>query len=241
VTDLSFQIKNINPVENELGRATNYDGASVNTRLKVFVCILIVLVILGSQPRAIGNSGGPVFYIFGNHLDNNESTYALYYTVPSVIQTGVKENLTFYIYLTELSGWKIDSERQILTLTINTPSATVTTQRINSSQFFYQGARWGPFNMTVDLSASQVGLSSGAVTNATVYANLIVYERYNDPRFPALAPDGKTLPVTNVLVAAPGGGSGLAGGRLLASIAVGAAVVFVLAGVSLVMRKRGHQ
>ena len=209
--------------------------------LKVFVCILMGLIIFGSAPKAIGDAGGPVIFTFGDHLDNNESMYSLYYTVPSVIQTGVKENFTFYIYLTELSGWKIVSERQILTMSINTPTATVATQKINSSQFFYQGARWGPFNMTVDLSTSQVGLSPGGVTNATIYANLVVYERYNDPRFPVLAPDGKTLQVTSVQIAAPGGSSGLSGNRLLMSISVGAAVTVVLAGVALLTRKRGHQ
>ena len=95
--------------------------------------------------------------------------------------------------------------------------------------------------MTVDLSASQVGLSPGGVTNATIYANLVVYERYNDPRFPVLAPDGKTLQVASVQIAAPGGSSGLSGNRLLMSISVGAAVTVVLAGVALLTRKRGHQ
>jgi hypothetical protein len=94
--------------------------------------------------------------------------------------------------------------------------------------------------MTLDLTASQVGLSPGGVTNATVYANLIVYERYNDPKFPVLAPDGKTLQVTNVQIAAPGGSEGLSGNRLLTSVSIGAAVVAVLAGVALVTRRRGH-
>src|SRR5437773_10177128 len=149
-----------------LRRAKKYERTSVMAHLKVFVSILMGLIIFGSAPEAIGDSGGPVVFTFGDHLDNNESMYSLYYTVPSVIRTGVKENFTFYIYLTELSGWKVVSERQILTMSINTPTATVATRKINSSQFFYQGARWGPFNMTVDLSASEVGLSPGGVTNA---------------------------------------------------------------------------
>jgi hypothetical protein len=210
----------------------------VKTHFRVVSCVLVGLIIFGWAPKAIGDSGGPVVFTFGDHIDNNESMYSLYYTVPSVIQTGVKENFTFYIYFTELSGWKTDSERQILTMSINTPTATITTQTINSTQFLYQGARWGPFNMTIVLSASQVGLSPGGVSNATVYANLIVYERYNDPKFPVLAPDGKTLQVTNVLIAVPGGTAGLSGSRLLTSISVGAAVAAVLAGVALVTRKR---
>jgi hypothetical protein len=228
-------------MKNELGRATDYEWTFVRPHLKISFFILVGLIIFGSAPKAIGDSGGPIVFTFGDHLDNNESMYSLFYTVPPVIQTGVKENFTFYFYLTELSGWKIDSERQILTMTINTPTATVATQKINSSQFFYQGARWGPFNMTVDLSASQVGLSPGSVTNATVYANLVVYERYNDPKFPVLAPDGKTMQVTNVQIAAPASNSGLFGNRLLASILVGAAVVLVLAGMALVTLNRGRR
>jgi hypothetical protein len=69
---------------------------------------------------------------------------------------------------------------------------------------------------------------------------LIVYERYNDPKFPVLAPDGKTLQVANVRIAAPGS-FGLSGTRLLTSISVGAAVVLLLAGVALVTRKRVHE
>jgi len=239
VTSESDQIR-ISSVEKRLGRATDLERTSVRTQAKIFICILAGLIVFGSAPKAIGDSGGPVVFTFGDHLDNNESMYSLYYTVPSVIQTGVKENFTFYIYFTELSGWKINSERQILTMSINTPTATVATQKINSTQFLYQGARWGPFNMTLDLTASQVGLSPGGVTNATVYANLIVYERYNDPKFPVLAPDGKTLQVTNVQIAAPGGSESLSGNRLLTSVSIGAAVVAVLAGVALVTRRRCH-
>jgi hypothetical protein len=199
-------------------------------------------MLFGSVPKAIADSGGPIVYIFGDHIDNNESMYSLYYTAPAVIQTGVKTNLTFYIYITELSGWKIENQRQILTININTPSATVFTQKMNRTGFAYEGSRWGPFNMTVDITASQSGLSPGQTTNATLYANLIVNEQYNDPKFPALVPDGKTLQVTNQLqIAAPAGGSALSsitGNHLLTSIAVGAAVVIALAGITVVTRKR---
>ena len=197
----------------------------------------------GFLPKAIADSGGPIVYTFGDRIDNNESKYSFYYTTPAIIQTGVRTNLTFYIYITELSGWKIVDQRQILTININTPTATVLTQKVNRTGYTYEGSRWGPFNMTVDISASQAGLSPGQTTNATLYANLIVYEQYNDPKFPALVPDGKTLLVTNHLqIAAPPVStalSTLSGNHLLTSVAVGSAVVIALVGVTLLTRKRG--
>lgn len=204
---------------------------------KISVCILVGLMILGSVPRAIGNEGSAL-YTFGSALDNNESKYTLYYSIPPVVQTGVKTNFTFYIYLTELSGWKINSERQILTMIINTANATVITQKVNNTAFLYQGGRWGPFNMTVYLNDSQLGMSPGGATKATIYANLVVYERYDDPRFRFLVDDAATLKLTDVKLAATPASSDLTVNRLFISIAVGATVVAVLTGVALATRKR---
>src|SRR5947207_1932093 len=53
--------------------------------MRAVVCLLIALIVFGLTPKPIGDSGGPIAYTFGDHLDNNESTYALYYHVPSVI------------------------------------------------------------------------------------------------------------------------------------------------------------
>jgi len=196
------------------------------------------LLLLGTAPRAFADSGG-VLYTFGSHLSNNESKYALYYSIPQAVRTGVKTNFTFYIYLTELSGWKYASEQQYLTITINTPSATVSTQKVNNTVFLYQGARWGPFNVTFDLSASQVGLSAGGVSNATAYANLVVFEHYDNPVYPFLVDDGATLKLSDFKITSAGTASGLDGNRLLISLGVGTGVVVALAGLVLVTKKRG--
>ena len=208
-------------------------------RLEIPVCLLIGLIVIGSAPKAVGDVGS-VVYTFGSTLSDNESKYALYYSVPSVIQAGVKTNLTFYVYLTELSGWKIQSQRQILQITINTATATVTTQQAQNGVFLYEGGRWGPFNITVLLKDSDAWLSPGEMTNATVFANLIVYEKYNNPKSPFLVDDGTTLELTDVKLAATPASSSVSGGRLLTSIAVGAVVVLALGGLALTTRRKGH-
>lgn len=212
-------------------------SAFERTLLKILACTLTALLFLAPVPRALANPGG-VLYTFGSTLGNNESKYSLYYTIPSVVHTGVKTNFTFYVYLTELSGWKYDSERQYLTIIINTPTSTVATQKMNSTTFLYQGGRLGPFNMTFEVSDSQVGLSSGRTTNATAYANLVVYEHYDNPLFPVLADDGATMKLTDFRISSGGAASsGANGHRVLVSLAIGAVVVVALTGVVLVNRR----
>ncbi len=218
---------------------TDFEGASAATELKILACMLIGLLVVGSAERAFGDSGG-VLYTFGSPLTTNESKYSLYYTIPSVVETGVKTNFTFYIYITELSGWKYDSERQILTITINTPTATVATQEVNNSVILYEGGRWGPFNVTFDVTDSQVGISPGGETNATAYANLVVYEDYNDPAAPFVHDDGATLKLTDFEISSTRSGPNVVSDRLLASLAVGAMIVAALAGVALTVRRRGQ-
>ena len=162
---------------------------SAKIPMEVLVCILVGLIVFGSAPRAVGESG-TVFYIFGSNLSQNQSNYTLYYSVPSVIQAGVKTNMTFFVYLTELSGWKIQSQRQILQVIINTANKSVTSQQAQNSLILYQGARWGPFNVTFDLTDSQAGLFPGQATKATVFAKSLVYKQYDKPNYPLLANDG---------------------------------------------------
>jgi hypothetical protein len=208
----------------------------MKVRVKAAVCILIGLIVIGSAPKVIGGAGS-VAYTFGSTLSQNQSNYTLFYSTPPLIHTGVKTNMTFFVYLTQLSGWKTQSQRQILQVIINTASKSVTTQEVQSSVILYQGARWGPFNVTLDLTDSQAGLSAGQVTNATVFAKLVVYEQYDNPAFPFLESDGTTLKLTNVQIAATPGDSSLSGDRLSASLAVGAAVVVTFALAALLTRK----
>jgi hypothetical protein len=229
-------------VESEMRRAGSCKRISTDARVRAFACLVLVgLVLVGSAPRALGQTGttsGSTLYTFGSTVSDNESNYTLYYSTPQVIHAGVKTNMTFYIYLTLLSGWKIQSQEQVLQIIINTPTKHVVTQQAQNSVILYQGGRWGPFNMTLDLNDTQAGISPGQVTGATVFANLLVYEAYDDPAAPFVHDDALTLELTAVQIVATPGGSGPSSDRLLTSFVVGAAVVAVLAGVGVATRRK---
>ena len=134
--------------------------------------------------------------------------------MPQVILAGVKTNMTFYVDLTPLSGWKLQSQRQVLQIIINTASKHVTTQQAQNNVTLYQEGRWGPFNMTLDHNDSQAGLSPGQVANATVFANLVVYEAFDDPGAPFVQDSGTTLKLNTVQIAVTPDSSGPSEGRL---------------------------
>jgi hypothetical protein len=212
------------------------------TRVRVLVCVFMVLVVLGTATRAFGqisDYSGNVVYVFGSSVSENESNYTLYYTTPSVIQAGVSTNMTFFLYVTELSGWKIQSQTQIMEITINTPTTQVVTEKAENAQTLYQGGRWGPFNMTFDLNDSQIGIPPGHATNATIYADLIVYEAYDNPASPFVSDSGTTLKLVEVQMDSTPAGQSPSSERLLASLGVGGAVVAALVGVAVVTRKKG--
>ena len=227
-----------------MGRATIGTQGSARTRVKVLVCVLAALFVLGTTSRAfgeIGGSSGNVVYVFGSNVSENQSNYTLYYTTPTIIQAGVSTNMTFFVYVTELSGWKIQSQTQILEIIINTPTTQVITEKAQNAVTLYQGGRWGPFNMTFDLNDSQIGLRPGQSTNATIYADLVVYEAYDNPASPFVSPSGYTLTLANVQIYSTPSGQVLTSDRLLASLGVGAGVVAALVGVAVVTRKKEVQ
>lgn len=205
--------------------------------------VLVGLMLSAAASRAQAQTettSGSTLFAFGATVADTQSNYTLSYTMPRVIDAGVKTNMTFYIYVTVLSGWKIQSQTQILEIIINTPSKQVITEHSQNNVTLYQGGRWGPFNMTFDISDSQAGLSPGQFVNATVFANLVVYEAYDDPAAPFVQDSGTSLPLASVLIAATPGPSGPSTDRLLASVFVGATVIAVLTGVALATRKKGE-
>lgn len=201
--------------------------------------LLAGLVLAATAPRALGQTGtvsGSAVYAFGSTVSADQSNYTLYYSLPQVIHAGLKTNMTFYVYVTLLSGWKIQSQTQVLQIIVNTQTKQVTTQEVRNNVTLYQGGRWGPFNMTLDLNDSQAGLSAGQVANATVFANLVVYETYDNPNAPFVQDAGMTLKLTSVQIAATPESPGSSNGRLFTSLAVGVAVIAVLAGVGVATR-----
>jgi hypothetical protein len=216
-------------------------------------CLLVALVIFGTAPRAFALTGS-VLYTFGSPTSQNESQYTLYYTIPPMIHAGVATNVTFFVYVTTLSGWKVQSQDQILQLTINTATESVTIPETKNGVTLYQGARWGPFNVTLDLNDSELGLTPGQVIKASVFGDLVAYEQYDNPAYPFLVDSGATMLLTNVTLAATpatttttSSTSGSpasppsSGQRVVASVGVGALVVVALTGVVLVTRGRGKK
>jgi len=223
-------------------------GPSMNRRspyVKVLATLLLALILLGSTPAVRANTGTVVF-TYGSPLDDGDSisTYTLYYNVPPTFQAGVPTNMSFYIYITGLTGWIVHDTSISLEVTANTPNEpnTVFSQKFWDNQTLFQGYRWGPFNMTVDLSPSQVGLSPGQSATLSFFGSFVADEQWNDPRAPYLLPTGSTMAIPgNYTITAPTSTSAPSSSqRTLTTLGVGLGVIAVLTVVALATRKRGQ-
>ncbi|MDG6979166.1 MAG: hypothetical protein JRN58_08815 [Nitrososphaerota archaeon] len=209
-------------------------------RTALAAVVLFGLVVASPPPGASAQGAtlsGSRVYSFGSTVASDLSNYTVYYTMPQVIQAGVETNMSFFVYVTVLSGWKIQSQTQILTIIINTPTTQVVTEKAQNNVTLYQGGRWGPFNMAFDINASQAGLAPGQATNATVFGNLVVYEALDDPVSPFVHDSGATFKLADVQIAA-GGRTAPSANRLLTSVFLGGAVVTALTGFTLATRKK---
>ena len=227
-----------------MGQTKSYANTSLKMPLKIFACFILALLVLGTIPRALANTG-EVAYIFGNSLDDGGSIsqYTLYYTIPSVIQAGVPTTVSLYLYITEMTGWKVYDYGMSLTLSINTPTEpnAVYSQKVWDNSTTYAGYRWGPFNMTIDLSNSQVGLTPGQTTTLSYFGYFTAIEQWNDPRAPYLTPVGEPLqlPGNFTIQASASAPPAPVSHQTATTIAVGAVIVAALTIVALATRKKG--
>ena len=176
--------------------------------IKLFACFVMFMLAMAVVPRTAGLTTGSVMYTFGNALDDGDSIseYTLFYKIPPVLQTGVPTNITMYLYITELTGWKYYVNNMYLIITAQVPGeqSAVFTQKVENNITSYQGYRWGPFNVTFDVTNSQAGLSPGQGKPISFYADLTAAEQWIDPYYYVLTPVEASMPLAgNYTLQAP--------------------------------------
>lgn len=129
-----------------MGPTLNGSSPTGTTTLRVVATFLVALILLGSLPAVRADTGSIVF-TYGNPLDDGDSIsiYTLFYNIPHTIQAGVQTNMSFYLYITGLTGWIVHDTSLSLTITANTANEpnTVYSQKVTNNQTLYQGYRWG--------------------------------------------------------------------------------------------------
>lgn len=198
--------------------------------LKIFACFVMVMLVMSVFSRTSALTTGSVMYTFGNALDDGDSIseYTLFYTIPQVLQTGVPTNITMYLYITELTGWKYWVNNMELVVTAQVPgeSSAVMTQKVENNITTYQGYRWGPFNFTVDLSNSQVGLTAGQSTPISFYGDLTANEQWTDPYYYTAVPVEASMQLgASDTLEAPAASTGPVSHHDATAIAIGAVLV----------------
>lgn len=191
--------------------------------------------------QSVSADSGAAAYTFGSMDPNfleSQSQYVIYYSLPSDVHTGTKTNFTLMLYVAQLSGYKFQSQEQKIELIIITGTNKSFSFTVDQKNLiFYEGARWGPFNLTLSIDSTRTGLSQGSTTNASVFARLIVYEQYNDPKFPFLVNDGATMKLGELKLISPSASALSAQDQLLRSVGVGISVMLLVFGSSLAVQR----
>jgi hypothetical protein len=146
--------------------------------------LLAATLLLASQPgkASPGSTSGNVS--LSNILEYGNTQYSVEYSYPSVAQVG--SNLTITLTLTVVSQTGLVDFTTSYDLLVdvfvgNEPPLTGSINSNLTSPNLYQGARWGPNNVTIPLTAANIDLSKGQSANATVGITLEAGVYYDPP------------------------------------------------------------
>ena len=182
----------------------------------------------------------------GNTLPRGATSYIVYYSYPSTVQVGTNLTIALTLRVVSLGGivqYTSNYNLQALVF-VGTNLLNGSVHSPAGAPNLYAGSSWGPYDLTIPLTAENTGLAKGESANATVGIILNDYVFYGAPIY-AFEPEspmqgqGGSLVIQNAVVSTSGstGGQGFGAGQtylpyiLLASGAlILVAAVFFLRG-----------
>jgi hypothetical protein len=137
--------------------------------------ILCIALLIGSQ----GSSAAPqivtgVTESQGNTLSVGTTSYAVYYSYPSIAQVGTNLTIELSLHLNQFQGQVefINGYSLKAQLFVGTHELEGSVFGPPGFNFLYPGATWGPENVTIPLTENNTGVSSGQSANASLAVTL---------------------------------------------------------------------
>ena len=196
--------------------------------------LLLTMSIMGkTSAQQVSGSAHFVFDVQSNGI----SAYTIYYSYPQNVTVGSNFTLRVYGYVDELTGLKLYVEKYSISIMASLSTGQVLTQTVlEDAVFLYAGARFGPFNITIPFTQSEMGdLPSGQSTNASLVL-LFGATVYYDKPIGIGVHDSSQKGIGNVTIVEPNQNPpNFTNLIIYASLA--AAVSAVIAGVTLIRRQ----
>lgn len=212
-----------------LGRSPGPAGRCTAATLLV----IALLLSFRSVSASVETTSGTV--ALSNILNYGTTGYTVDYAYPSVTQVGTNLTISLTLIVDSQTGLVDYTTAYNLLVDVYVGNEPALKGSVNSSlnaPFLYQGARWGPNNVTIPLTAANTGLKKGESANATVSVTLQSAVYYSLPvetseTQPAMEGQAGTLVVQNGV---PSGASAAGNGYYTVAL-VSSGVILVLIAV----------
>jgi len=145
------------------------------TRLWRFVPALVAAILLipalGAHAEVQVTSGTAQL---GNTLQYGNTSYSVKYSYPSTAEVGSNLTITVTLHVNSLTGLVeyITNYGLVAEVFIGSQVLQGSFSSTQNSTFLYPGSSWGPYNITIPLTANNTGLAKGNSANATLSVTL---------------------------------------------------------------------
>lgn len=154
-----------------------YSGArrTAHRRFLPVFLIIILLIPLHNVDAAGQNMSGTIQ--LGNTLNHGNTAYSVEYSYPSSAQVGTNLTISITLLVTSLTGLAEYIRGYEITVSVAVGTLPPLSGFLGSngtalSGFLYPGSSWGPFTVSIPLTADNTGIAKGQSANATVSVNL---------------------------------------------------------------------
>lgn len=110
----------------------------------------------------------------GNSLQYGSTSYTVRYSYPSTVQVGTNLTITVTLHVDSLTGLVeyVTNYGIVAGVFVGDQRLEGSVSSGQNSTFLYPGSSWGPYNITIPLTANNTGLIEGSLANGTVSLTL---------------------------------------------------------------------
>jgi hypothetical protein len=161
------------------------EGGLKRTRLPrflpAFFAVILLIPALGANAQVQNASGTATL---GNSLQYGNTSYSVKCSYPPTAVVGSNLTITVTLHVNSLTGLVEYITNYGLVAQVFVGSQVLEGSALSTANatFLYPGSSWGPFNITIPLTANNTGLAKGDSANATLGITLRDSVFYSAPQ-----------------------------------------------------------
>jgi len=132
-----------------------------------------MVIVPSDLPIAVSSGVISGTFVLSNQDPNGTSMYTVHYSYPATLSLGTNFTIQIIVIIDQLSGLKTYLQDYGAIVTLNIDANHIPTKTVHvypGNNFLYQGAHWGPVNISLPLDQQNtgVGIAQESKANVTV-------------------------------------------------------------------------